>query len=234
MNIADMNWFKVESYLKFDDRVILPLGSTEQHAYLSLCTDFILSEKLAKDAGGRCDIPVYPGLPFGVAPYFSAFPGTVTLRPETYKEVVLDLLSSLHKSGFRRILILNGHGGNSHVQEHLGKWQTENAPNCQLIFHDWWASQKVMEAVHRISPNASHASWMENFPWTRLKDVEMPTYEKKAVDRHTIQHLSPEGVREYIGDGNYGGAYEAGPEAMLEIWRIATQEVCELLESGWT
>ena len=54
--IHEMNWMQVETYLKRDDRCVLPLGSTEQHAYLSLCVDNILPEKLANDAVGTLGV----------------------------------------------------------------------------------------------------------------------------------------------------------------------------------
>ena len=50
MRITDSNWFEIEEYLKTDDRCVLPLGSTEQHAHLSLSVDTILSGKIAADA----------------------------------------------------------------------------------------------------------------------------------------------------------------------------------------
>jgi creatinine amidohydrolase len=50
MRIVDMNWRQVESYLRRDDRAILPIGSTEQHAGLSLATDIILAARVALEA----------------------------------------------------------------------------------------------------------------------------------------------------------------------------------------
>ena len=47
MRISELNWMQVEAYLGQDDRAVLPLGSTEQHAYLSLATDAILAERLS-------------------------------------------------------------------------------------------------------------------------------------------------------------------------------------------
>ena len=55
-----MNWMQVEEYLKRDDRAVVPLGSTEQHAYLSLCTDSILSETVSVDAAEPLGIPCFP------------------------------------------------------------------------------------------------------------------------------------------------------------------------------
>src|ERR671932_369194 len=112
MRITDMNWMQVEACLKGDDRCIVPIGSTEQHAQLSLCVDAILAEKVSVEAAEPLGVPVYPVMPFGLAPYFLGFPGTVSLRVETLLAVVRDLVASVARAGFRRILIVNGHGGN--------------------------------------------------------------------------------------------------------------------------
>ena len=108
-----MNWMQVEDYLRTDDRVVLPVGSTEQHAYLSLATDSILAERVSVEAAEPLGVPVLPTLPFGIAPGFAAFPGTVSLRPETLVAVVSEALGTLYDQGFRRFMIVNGHGGNA-------------------------------------------------------------------------------------------------------------------------
>src|SRR5512135_2379206 len=107
-----MNWSQVEDYLRHDDRAVLPLGSTEQHGYLSLSTDAILAERVAAEAAQPLSIPVFPVLAYGITPYFRAYPGSLSLRVATYVGMVRDLLDSIAHSGFRRILIVNGHGGN--------------------------------------------------------------------------------------------------------------------------
>src|ERR671932_499158 len=111
MRIADMNWMQLERYLEDDDRIVLPLGCTEQHAYLSLATDSILAERAAVEAAEPLGVPVLPALAYGLTPYFAAYPGSPSLRLSTYVAVVRDLLDSLHAQGFRRILVCNGHGG---------------------------------------------------------------------------------------------------------------------------
>src|SRR5580698_4592601 len=116
MRIGDMNWMQVEEYLRHDDRAVLPLGSTEQHSYLRLTVDCLLPERVAVDAAEPLGIPVFPVVPYGVTPYFREFPGTISLRIETHLRVIRDILDGLAHSGFRRILIVNGHGGNSAAQ----------------------------------------------------------------------------------------------------------------------
>lgn len=63
MKIADMNWMQVEAYLQHDDRCLLPIGCTEQHATLSLAVDAILAERVAVEAAEPLGVPVFPVLP---------------------------------------------------------------------------------------------------------------------------------------------------------------------------
>jgi len=229
LKISDANWFQVEEYLKHDDRAVLPLGSTEQHAYLSLSVDSILSEKVSVDAAEPLGIPVFPALPFGITPYFMSYPGTISLKAATYMQVVRDMLDSLYTTGFRRILIVNGHGGNSPVQPVTMEFMTAN-PGTRVKFHNWWNSPKTWAKVKEIDAVASHASWMENFPWTRIAGIEQPTQRKPYVPFDKLKDRGPDGVREIIGDGNYGGLYERSDEDMNAVWSVAVEETRSLLE----
>src|SRR5246500_2200022 len=102
MRVFESNWMQIEEYLRHDDRVVLPVGSTEQHGYLSLGTDALLAERVSVEAAEPLGVPVMPVLPFGLAPYFAAFPGSMSLRITTYLEVIRDLLDGLAAQGFRR------------------------------------------------------------------------------------------------------------------------------------
>lgn len=102
MRVRDLNWMQLEEYLQRDDRIVLPVGSTEQHAYLSLETDNIIAERLAVEGAEPLGIPVLPVLAYGITPGFGAFPGSPSLRLETFVAAVRDILDSLHSQGFRR------------------------------------------------------------------------------------------------------------------------------------
>jgi creatinine amidohydrolase len=232
MRIADSNWMMLENRLREDDRCVLPLGSVEQHAYLSLCVDMILSEKVAVEAAHPLGIPVFPAQPFGVTPYFSDFPGTVSLRLSTYIALMDDILESLYRSGFRRILLVNGHGGNSPIQGFLSEWMARRR-DARVRLHDWWKSPKTWAEVQRIDPAASHASWMENFPWTRIAGVVLPAGGKPQVDYAKLQVSNPAQVRELVGDGNYHGLYARDDADMMALWTVAVEETRQLLERGW-
>ena len=98
--------------------VIVPVGSVEQHGpHLPLDVDISVPYHLAVRAAVRCaDLPVLvaPPVTFGVAHYKMGEPGTISLRLETFVSVLCDVARSIWQNGFRRIVLLNGHGGNIH------------------------------------------------------------------------------------------------------------------------
>ncbi len=218
----------VEEYLQRDHRAVLPLGCTEQHAYLSLSTDSILAERLAVEAAEPLRVPVFPVMAYGITPYFRSFPGTISLRVETYMQVLRDILDAMAEQGFKRILIVNGHGGNTPAQGLVGEWMADH-PGVRVNFHNWWNAPKVWAQIQAIDPVASHASWMENFPWTRLANVSLPAGQKPMSDLEKLRRLDPKSLREHLNDGNYGGLYQRDDQEMMKIWRTAVEETRELL-----
>lgn len=215
---------QVEGYLEHDDRIVLPLGSTEQHAYLSLETDNLLAERVAAEAAEPLDVLVLPVLAYGVTPRFAAYPGSPSISEDTYVTLVSELVASLKSQGFRRILIVNGHGGNSFAAERLS--------GDGVLWHDWWKSSKIRSLVDEIDPEGSHASWMENFPWTRLEGIVLPDEHKAPVELAGID--DPGEYRHAAGDGSFGGWYERPDEEMLRVWQAGVHEIRQLIESGWT
>ena len=230
MRVRDLNWFQLEEYLRHDDRIVLPIGSTEQHAYLSLETDNILAERVAAEAAEPLGVPVLPVLAYGLTPSFGAYPGSPTLRVATLVAVIQDLLDSLRDQGFRRILLVNGHGGNAPADAARRKWGAANT-GAEALFHNWWVGPRVWQLVQELDPGASHASWMENFPWTRLSGVELPTERKEPLAQPLPTAAAS--MREVAGDGQYGGFYSLPDEDVLRVWAAGVDETRDLLERGW-
>lgn len=232
MNIEECNWMQVEEYLQRDDRLVVPLGSVEQHAYLSLGVDRILSQRVSEEAAAPLGVLVMPSLPYGLTPYFAAYPGSPTVSVETYRALLTELLDSFHEQGFRRIVFVNGHGGNDPGREAVEAWDAAHA-DARTQWHNWWAGAKTRALVDEIDPDATHASWFENFPWTRLAGVALPDEKKPMVDVAAMRELDAGAVRSLLGDGSFGGLYERPDEDVLRVWAAGVAEVRELIESGW-
>lgn len=232
MKFADMNWKDVENYLKKDDKCILPIGCIEQHAFLSIATDSILAEKISVDAAESLMIPVLPVLSYGHTPLFMDYPGTISIGLDTLWNFVKEILDSLVHHGFKKILIVNGHGGNSPLKDYIENWKLQN-PDIRIRFHNWWSAPNTWKEVINIDKDASHASWMENFKWTRIENFEQPKIKKPMADIQLLKKSNPEEVRKILGDGSFGGYYQRSDDEMERIWKEAVSEVREILISDW-
>jgi creatinine amidohydrolase len=104
---------------------------------------------------------------------------------------------------------------------------------ARVKFHNWWNAPATWAKVQAIDPVASHASWMENFPWTRLAGVTMPDVQKVVPARPGKVRLVGNAMRAVYGDGNYGGCYQRADDEMLALWDVAIAETQALLTEGW-
>jgi creatinine amidohydrolase len=109
-----MTWADVKAEINTGrDTVVVAFGSTEQHGrHMPLGTDAVLGDELGWGLAGRLDAFLAPTVRFGCSEHHLAFPGTISLRQETFKGVVSDVVNSLSRHGFRRIVLLPTHGGN--------------------------------------------------------------------------------------------------------------------------
>lgn len=225
MKFEDLNWMQVEEYLKTDDRLILVLGACEQHGYLSLMTDVKIPMALAEEASRQSGVLLAPPLNFGCSPYFLTYPGTISLRLHTFLDVVEDILRSLYGAGFRRILILNGHGGNTPVKTHLVELLNQ-LPDLLLSWYAWWTTDTVAEIAKKYQLDSEHGSWMEAFDFTTV--TELPDGIKPIPDVGYAL-LGKAATREIYQDGVYGGAYKADPAIMDELFAACLADVLNLL-----
>jgi creatinine amidohydrolase len=226
MRIEDFNWMDVEQYLASEDRLMLVTGATEQHGYLSLLTDIKIPLALADAASEATGVLVAPPLNFGVSPYFLAYPGTFSLRVTTLIAAVEDLVRSAAGAGFRRILVINGHGGNAPARGYLQEL-ANSLPGIQLRWYDWWLSESVVAvaAKHELRPN--HANWLEAFSFTIVSD-DLPEEPKEPPRVPGI--MDARTAREVYGDGSFGGPYRADEAVMHELFAACLQDIVELLE----
>lgn len=225
MRFEELNWFDVESYLEKDDRLMLVIGSCEQHAHLSLLTDVKIPQALADAASKQTGVPVAPPLNFGPSPYFTAYPGTLSLKVKTFLNVIGDLVHSVHRQGFRRLLFLNGHGGNEPARVRLSELANQLSA-LRVEWYSWWKSHSVEDAARKLDLKPGHGNWMEAFPFTRVA----PLPEKKKNPPHVPGIISTERLKDFYGDGSFGGEYAVESEIMDEIFQAALEDVLNKLK----
>lgn len=227
MLLERMSWMDVERHLATDDRIVVVTGACEQHGYVSLLADILAPMAIAQAAAEREPVLIAPPLPFGISPYFTAYPGTISLRPETFAAVVRELLAELVAQGFRRILVSNGHGGNTGVLIPLLVELGNAHPEARFDLFQWWTHPDVVRTGEELGLVQRHANWSETFPFTRVGPV--PAGEKPMVTLARTGNAAA--TRAGLGDGSYGGAYQASDEAMATFFAAAVEAMVAALRA---
>ena len=144
MRLDHCTWPEVEARLRRHTGILLPVGSTEQHGPTGLLgTDSLTASAVAERAAARLDTLVAPVLPFGVAEHHMAFPGTLALTPETFVAAMSDTLRSLARHGFRHVLVVNGHGGNSGALKTAFVVLESALPDLRCQALNWWMGPRA-------------------------------------------------------------------------------------------
>ncbi|MBY0534419.1 MAG: creatininase family protein [Chitinophagaceae bacterium] len=145
--------------------VVIPIGATEQHGpHLATGTDTIIVTHIAKAVEKVLSehIVLAPSLPYGSSDHHLSFGGTISITADLYTQVLVNLVSSLVDSGFTRIVLLNGHGGNiTPAKQALAllskKYDTSHRPNIALVTY-WELGGKAFAGEAPMeSPALSHA-----------------------------------------------------------------------------
>jgi len=170
MRLDTATWPEVEDYLETSGCIIIPAGSTEQHGPMGLVgTDALVAEKIAEGAAKRIGCYIAPTLAYTPAPFNTGFPGTISITPALFKDLVRQIVDGLMAQGFDRIYFLNGHGANlavlREVEDHIeGRhirtkswWEFESVTTlCNKYYGDWEGCHatpteiSITQATHRI------------------------------------------------------------------------------------
>ena len=230
-------WPEVEQYLQSSQGIIIPIGSTEQHGPTGLIgTDAICAEIIAKGVGEEAQAMVAPTINVGMALHHTNFPGSISLRPSTMIQVILDYLTCLTKTGFTRFFFINGHGGNiatlkaafSEAYYHLemAKIPQAEAVRCQV--GNWFMGRSVYQLAKELygDQEGSHATPSE----VALTQFVYPDAIKKAplsspvASGHAIYGATD--FRRRYPDGRMGSNPDlATPEHGKQFYEAAVKEL---------
>ena len=137
MYLAHMNYREVEEYLQHHDSIIIPVGSLENHGlHMPLGTDFLIPDEIARLLDQKCPILIAPTVNYGATDDLCGFPGTVSIGTEGLINLLRSICDQLYRYGFRRFLILNGHGGNTAAIQAVGMHLYRKG--AYLANLNWW------------------------------------------------------------------------------------------------
>lgn len=233
--------------------VILPLGSVEQHGnHLPLGTDTMLAQAVSLAAAEvRGDTVVMPPPWYGFSAHHMRFPGSVTLRPETLLVVVEDIVASLVRHDFRRILIVNGHGGNSGLIDVLASTLGHThygAARIAALTYFALAREAIAKLRKSRAGGMGHACEFETSMVQQIRpelvkiDRAETTYPDPGSRYLTTDLLGTQAIRLYhdFADlsptGTLGDPAYASPEAGKAFFAAVTDELVAFIADfqGWT
>jgi creatinine amidohydrolase len=157
--LTSLTWADAESAFATASLAILPTGSIEQHGpHMTLESDtavaWALAQRLEVELGP--DAVLLPRLDYGLSEHHLRFPGTMTLRPETYVRLLVEIVESVTRWGMRRVLIVNGHGGNIDALRLVSRIARRD--HGALVASVMWAVIAADEIKARVSsPQYGHA-----------------------------------------------------------------------------
>jgi creatinine amidohydrolase len=226
MLLRDCSWLDVERRLEQDTRIVLVLGATEEHSDLSVETDTLIPYEIARNACAEEDVLLAPPLPFGISTWSLAYPGTISLRTSTMCAVVTDMVDSLCRAGFRRFVVLNGHGFNRAISPALGE-AIAGYSGAEVIFLQWWELEGVRESAREEGLGYGHANWAEAFPFTILGGARQNQPTSRPPPNLL---LPPDAIRAAFGSGHAPGPLEA-PEVCSRMFETAVQALRKILRT---
>lgn len=152
LRLAELSWVELEELMRKGlDVAYVPVGTVEAHGrHLPLGTDFFIPERIAEELCSKIGGIVAPTIPYGVTRSLIGYPGSLTLTPVTFKSLIKEVAMSLAKKGFKYVVFVNGHGGNTdYIKEAIREAYMEVGVKCILI--DWWVAVRgIIEKYYPV------------------------------------------------------------------------------------
>jgi len=239
---GQLTWPEAEKYLEKVDVAILPVGSIEQHGpHLPLDTDSFDAEYLANQVAAACSEPrplVLPLIPYGVSYHHDGFKGTVSVNNDTLSRFVYEIGMSLAQNGIKKIVIINGHGGNSPSLNFAAQMINRDA----RIFVSVDSGETSDVDIYRMveTPNDVHAGEFEtstslairpNLVKTALAKKSIPEFSSRYLNFTSKRGISWYAFTKKISEnGILGDPTKATAEKGKKMWQIMVAHLVTFIE----
>jgi creatinine amidohydrolase len=136
--IEELNWLEFKSTVpKKTNAVLLPVGTIEAHGVTGLGTDNQIPSDVAGRIADKVNALIAPTINYGITKSLLPYPGSLTVTPETFERYVFEVCASLADTGFKRIVFLNGHGGNTENLKTISARLYREKKAFSMVI-DWW------------------------------------------------------------------------------------------------
>ena len=214
INYDELTWPDINDAVAAGKIPVIAVGSVEQHGpHLPLNTDWLGAHRVAEEAALRSNgkLLVMPPVYYGYITHAMDYPGTITIHWQHLLEFCLDITKSLAYHGFKKMIVINGHGSNAPVLELVAR-RTNLETDTQCVLINWWN-------LLAVDP-ASVQKWREaSFPSGAHAD---------EVETAFMLYLMPERVKM-----EKAGAFQP-PHTSKFLWSDATQGEGPVSLVGWT
>ena len=237
--LANNSFPEVADYLKKDQRIILPIGSTEQHGKDAIVgVDHITATGIGYALAQHTGVLCAPPLNYGMAMHHLGFPGTMALRPTTYINVVCDLVSSLKDHGFKEIIVVNGHGGNKCPFVNALAEKKNEFADLDFKFFNWWVMPQLekeiiekefgeKEGYHATPTEVSLTMFLVPGSMTMPDSYTCP---QKEVKSENCGWVMPAKFKDYYPDGVMRADYSGSTaEIGKRVLEFAVKEIASAI-----
>jgi creatinine amidohydrolase len=219
---AEMIWYEIKEAAEQERVALLPVATYEDHGpHLPVDVDVVLATEICKRAAAQIpdEVVLAPAVSHGYSPHHMDFHGTITIRWDTFINYVKDVCCSLAYHGFKRILIINGHGSNTSpldMAARLSIIEYEGSILCASANH--WGLRQVKDLGKKLRDSdyggTSHAGEFETSLYMALRPdlVDMD----KAVDERSPLPNS------FKTDLLAGGHPDASDARLVPYWSAVT------------
>jgi creatinine amidohydrolase/Fe(II)-dependent formamide hydrolase-like protein len=240
--LGELTWLEARDRFKEVDVALLPVGALEQHGpHLPLDTDAFDAQYLAQQVAAACRDPkplVLPLIPYGVSYHHEDFPGTLSVSNEALGRYVYDIGMSAARSGVTKLVIVNGHGGNTPTLQFAAQMINRDAHIFACVDTGETSDPDIQSLTE--TPNDVHAGEIETSTTVAVRPelVDM-RLARRFVPRFSSAYLEFSGkrsvewyarTRKLSRDGVLGDPTKATPEKGRRMWEIMIRNLVELVE----
>ncbi|MEM3783674.1 MAG: creatininase family protein [Candidatus Bathyarchaeia archaeon] len=233
--LHEMSWAEAKEYFSKNDIAIVPVGSNEQHGPQNpLGTDHLIAKAIAEETAKRTEVICLQVIPFGVSHHHRQFWGTVYVSPKTFQNYVKEVCLALNYYGVRKIVIVNGHGGNLSALTELARELREKGVFVS-VFQWWPAASKLLPDIFK--PDERGHAGAEETSMNLALHSHLVSMEK-AVDEEIRKHaVEAEGVTlpldtaDHTGSGVFGKSTTASVEKGRKVFEIVVNELVKHIAS---